>query len=548
MNWKKLTALSLVALVCSTTSLGIATAKMTRHIPEKLAKEQFLERNIKEMPASFDPGKIGDTNSMKVAVNFFDPLVRQSPDGPYVGAAAKSWTVSKDGKTYTFKLQPKGVWSDGKPVTAQDFVYAWQRLTDPRNGSPYNDYLTNAHVVNAAEVAAGKLPPSALGVKALDKQTFQVQLTQPTPWFIQLISVVMLSPIREDVVNKYGDRWTQVGNIVTNGPYLLHDVRVNDHIYLKKFPKYWDADNVLITDSTYIFATDINVVYSKYLTNELKTADIPPNIYQKVLTERPKEVKSYLDPYLWYFDFNVKQVPDQRVRTAIKYLVDSKFLTDKILKAGKATSIFAPTFLQDGQLATEEAYFKTAYKTNVQKAITLLKQAGYSASKPFKLHLTTGRDQLINNIIVAFQGWIEQNSQGLIKFSYQSYESKIYEDLVQKRDFQVRLAWYKSDYDQASSFYNILLCNNSQNSSGWCNKQYDQLVTKANATVNATERAKLYAQANKVIQQETPVSPIYVKGAYLLQSPALGGLSLKVKNRFLRDYYIIADQQVAPTK
>ncbi|WP_222987580.1 ABC transporter substrate-binding protein [Psittacicella hinzii] len=524
------------------------SAKWENTIPAnvKLNKVQFLQRNAKENPATIDPGKLSDSNSINVARSLFDTLVRQAPDGHYVGVAAKAWKQSADGLTWTFYLRPEATWSDGKPVTAHDFVYAWQRLVDPQNASVYIDYLANANVKNAQEISQGKLAPQELGVQALDDYTFVVHLKQATPWFTQLVTLGVLSPVRQDKIEQFGDQWTHPENFVGNGPYILTENIINGHITFVKNPKYWDAKNVTIDKSEYIFMTDINMIYNKYLANEVLTADIPPNIYNKVLQERPNEVKEYIDPFTWSLYFNVDKFPDVKVRRALKLLIDNRYLTNVILKAGQPTSIFTPTFLADGQLATEEAYFTRPYQENVEEAIELLKQAGYSKEKPLHFSLLAPREQLINVTLVAIQGWFQQKTNGLVKMDTNIMERKVYESVVQSKDYQVRLGWLRADYDQASSFYNTLLCNNGQNSTLWCNPEYDAIVLEANKTVDERKRAELYAKANEIIQAQTPVAPIYLKGAYLLQSPALGGLSLKVKRRFLRDYYVI-DAKVAPT-
>lgn len=513
-----------------------------------LKQPQFLARNIKETPASLDPGKLGDSNSAKVVRALFDTLVRQAPNGEWVGVAAKSWTVSPDGLTWTFHLRNNGYWHDGKRVSADDFVYAWQRVTDPKNGSAYADYLGTAHVKNAKEVAQGKLPPSELGVKALNELELQVSLTQPTPWFAQLVTHIALAPVRKDLIELYGDKWTSVEHFVGNGPYKLTENRVNDVLKLTKFDFYWDADNVKIPESTYVFVTDINAVYARYLAGELLTADIPPALYEKVLKERPHEVKSYLDPVTWFLEFNTEKVTDPQVRRAVKLLVNNKFLTDTLLKAGQPTTIFTPPFLADGQYGEQEEYFERPYAANVAEAVKLLQQAGYSKDKPFQLHLTAPRDQLIRQIVIALQSWFSDGTEGLIDFSYEQQESKILQDSVRRGDFQVRLGFRQAEYEHASAFLNQLTCNNSQNSAHWCNPAYDLLVQQANATVDAEKRAQLYGLAGKIIQLETPVAPIYVKGAFLLKSPALGGLSLAVKRRYLRDYFVIDQVKVAPTK
>lgn len=402
-------------------------------------------------------------------------------------------------------------------------------------------------MLNADKVVKGELDPSQLGVKATDDFTFVVTLEQPVPWFAQLVTLGVLAPVRQDVVEKYGDFWTSPKHIVTNGPYLLAENVINGHLLYKKFPEYWDAEHVTIEESRSIFINDINALYLKYLANEIMTADIPPPIYEKVLKERPNEVKSYLDPITYFIQVNVEKLPDPKVRRALKLLIDNRTLTDKVLRIGLATSVLTPYFLQDAQLATQAPYFNRSLEENSKEAVALLKAAGFSKENPLKLELTTSRDTQVTNAVVAIQSWFKNNSEELVDLTYTTQDSKTYASTVASKNYQLRYGYRRADYDQASSFYNTYLCTSSQNDSNWCNANYDALVLQANKTLDPTKRAELYAQASLILQEENPVIPLFIKSARLLQSPALGGLSLKVKRRYLRDYFLIADEKVAPT-
>lgn len=160
-------------------------------------------------------------------------------NGHPVPGVAESWD-NKDFKVWTFHIRKDAKWSDGSPVTAQDFVYSWQRLADPKTASPYASYLQYGHVANVDEIIAGKKPATDLGVKAIDDKTFEVTLSEPVPYFYKLLVHPSVSPVPKAAIEKYGEKWTQPANIVTNGAYKLKDWVVNERIVLERNTNYWD--------------------------------------------------------------------------------------------------------------------------------------------------------------------------------------------------------------------------------------------------------------------------------------------------------------------
>ncbi|RIY32689.1 hypothetical protein CKF54_04330 [Psittacicella hinzii] len=511
----------------------------------KLAAEQKININLGSFPDTLDPGKFSDGTSAAVARAIFDTLYRQGPNGDYIPVAAERAVVSDDGLTWTFYLRKEAKWSDGKPVTAHDFVYSWQRLSDPSTGSSYGNYLAhNANVVNAEEVSVGKLPPSALGVKAVDDYTFEVKLTQPTPWLTQVVSYGVLAPVRKDLIEKHGDAWVRPGNIVSNGPYQLVRYAVNDEITLKKVDTYWDAANATLTDIRFVFIKDPNTSYYQYVSGELLFTGIPPQLKEQILKERPEEVRQSPALLAGYLDFQHSYEPfkNPKVRRAIALLTDNKFIVERIYTAGTPTSIFVPTYVQDGQLSTQADYWDRSLEERRKEAVKLLTEAGFSKSNPLKIELTYYSGKTIQRAFVALQSQWDKGSGGLVKLTGDQTEWKTYLDKIKNKDYQVRMSGWGADYDQASTFYNIYLCANSANYSSFCSKDYDDLVNRANSEVDATKRAELYAQANKYLQDNQVNVPFNWGLLYALVSPALGGYNEKNDERYYRDYYIIADK------
>ncbi|WP_222987467.1 ABC transporter substrate-binding protein [Psittacicella hinzii] len=541
---KVLTALCLTGLVSGLTQAA--------DIPKGtvLAEKQELNYNYVSSPDTIDPTLSQYSNSFSVNRMLFDTLVRQNSHGDYVGQAAKSWEVSEDGLTWTFHLREDAKWSDGQPVKAKDFVYSWQRLTDPKTAAAYGDYLVTANVANAKEVFEGKAPVTELGVSAPDDYTLVVKLTQPTPWLSQMVTLGVLSPLRQDVLEKFGDNWTGVDNIVTNGPFLLKVNRLNDTMDFERNPNHWDAANTVITKVHFDFIQNPLTGYYKYLTGEYPTTGIPTQFKKKVLEERPEELITIQTLSTSYFKVNNKRVTDPRVRKAIALLVNRNVLTEKILGGHKPTSQFTPPLIKDGQYVKQAYWLNRPHEENVAEAIELLKEAGYTKEKPYELTYLMMSGSLENKIYVALAGMIKQGSGGLIDFKQEVLESKAWVQRVSgERDYDITTSGWNADYDQASTFFNLFSCNSSINDILYCNPEYDRVLDEANRTQDAEKRAQLYAQLNDIIVgQDYAVIPLYNTDVLALKSPALQGYNEKNDVRYFNDYYFVAGKKVKGAK
>ncbi|RIY33594.1 hypothetical protein CJP74_01635 [Psittacicella melopsittaci] len=540
---KVLTALCLSGLVTGTAMAAI--------IPPgtKLAEKQELNYNYSSSPDTIDPSISQYSSSFAVNRIIFDTLVRQNSEGEYVGQGAESWDVSEDGLTWTFHLRKNAKWSDGKPVVAADYVYSWQRLTDPKTAAGYGDYLSTANVVNAREVFEGKLPLEDLGVKALDDYTLQVSLTQPTPWLAQMVTLGVLSPLRKDVLEKYGDKWTNAENIVTNGPFLLKVHRLNDTMDFVKNPNHWDAENTVITKIHFDFIQNPLTSYYKYLQGEYPTTGIPTQFKKQVLAERPEELITIQTLSTSYLKVNTQRITDVRVRKAIALLIDRKTLTERILGGNTPTAQLTPPLIKDGQYVQQAYWLNRPHSENVKEAVELLKEAGYTKEKPFEItYLMTGGSES-NKFYVAFAGFFKQGTGGLINLKQEVVENRTWMQRVSTdRDYEIAWGGWNADYDQASTFFNIYTCDSPINDVFYCNPEYDRLLAEANKTQDPEQRAKLYAQVNDILIADYPIIPIENTDFLALKSPALGGYNEKNDVRYFNDYYFIADKKVKGAK
>lgn len=270
-----------------------------------LAEKQTLVRNNGSEVQSLDPHKIEGVPESNISRDLFEGLLVSDLDGHPAPGVAESWD-NKDAKVWTFHLRKDAKWSDGTPVTAQDFVYSWQRSVDPNTASPYASYLQYGHIAGIDEILEGKKPITDLGVKAIDDHTLEVTLSEPVPYFYKLLVHPSTSPVPKAAIEKFGEKWTQPGNIVTNGAYTLKDWVVNERIVLERSPTYWNNAKTVINQVTYLpIASEVTDV-NRYRSGEIDMTynNMPIELFQKLKKEIPDEV--HVDPYLCTYYYEIK--------------------------------------------------------------------------------------------------------------------------------------------------------------------------------------------------------------------------------------------------
>ncbi|MGH8149808.1 MAG: peptide ABC transporter substrate-binding protein, partial [Steroidobacteraceae bacterium] len=287
-------ALVLASLLAACTGGQLTASVPSISVGSQLAADQVVNRALDAMPRSLDPSLSIDVTGQQVIDDLFEGLTTLDPKGNVIPGVATSWDVSSDGKTWTFHLRHDARWSNGDPVTAADFVYAWRREVDPKTAAEYAQALSP--IVNALAIATGKAPVDSLGVTALDPHTLRVSLNAPTPYLTALLTDNYLQPVPRAAIERYGDAWTRPGHMVSDGPFELSAVVIGDRITLVKNPFYWDAAHVSLTRVTYYPLDDDTAQTERFLAGGLDyTSEFDTSKYSWLKSRLGSEV--HTGPY-----------------------------------------------------------------------------------------------------------------------------------------------------------------------------------------------------------------------------------------------------------
>lgn len=543
---RSLTKKSALAITISTllgfSTMGVHAAMVPDGV--KLAEKQQLVRNNGSEPQSLDPHKIEGVPEAALARDLFEGITIVSPDGDILPGSATSWD-NKDFTVWTFKIREGAKWSNGDPVTAQDFVYSWQRLADPNTASPYASYLQYAHIANIDDVIAGKKKPSELGLKALDNNTLQVTLSEAVPYLPKLLAHSSMSPVNQKVVEKFGEQWTQPNNFVGNGAYILKGWTVNERINLERSPTYWDNKNTVIDKVTFLpissEVTDVN----RYRAGEIDMtySNLPIEYFQKLKQEIPNELR--VNPYMctYYYEINNEKAPfnDPRVREALKLAMDRDIITYKVKNQGDIPAYgFTPPFT-DGMKTTKPEWFSqwTQEQRN-EKARQLLEEAGFNKANPLKFKLLYNTSDLHKKLAIAAASIWKKNLGADV--SLENQEWKTFLDTRHQGNYDVSRAGWCADYNEPSSFLNMMLSYSSNNTVHYKNTDFDKLMQASLRVKTDAERADIYQQAEALLDKDSAIVPMYYYVNTRLVKPYVGGYSGKdpLDNLHTKDLYIIA--------
>ncbi|WP_447881170.1 ABC transporter substrate-binding protein [Serratia fonticola] len=508
----------------------------------QLAPLQRMVINNGSEVASLDPHKVEGTPESNIILNLLEGLVSTDANGHLAPAVAENWE-NTDYQTWTFHLRPGGVWSDGSPVTAQDFVYSWQRLADPKTGSPYASYLQYARIEHIDAILAGKKPPESLGVSAIDEKTLKVTLSEPVPYFVSMLSHTSMKPVKQSVVEKFGDKWTLPQNYVGNGAYRLSEWVVNERIVLERSPSYWNNSKTVIEQATFLpLSSEVSDI-NRYRSGEIDITNsaIPPNLYAKMKREIPEQL--HVNPYLctFYYEINNQRAPftDERVRAAVKLTLDRDIIANKIMGQGQIPAYsFTPTFTEGGNFSQPEWAGWTQEKRN-EEAKKLLAQAGFNAEKPLKFTLFYNTsDQNKQQAIAAASMW-KKNLGAQVTLQNQEWKTSL--QSRHEGQFDVARATWCGDYNEPSAFLNMLLSNSSNNTFFYKSPAFDALMASTLQAPDAAARGAIYQQAETLLDKDSALVPVYYRVSARLVKPTVGGFTGKDPQDYidLKNFYII---------
>jgi oligopeptide transport system substrate-binding protein len=525
-------------------SISVVYSAQAADVPAgvQLAEQQKIVINNGLEVASLDPQKVEGIPESNIILNLLEGLVSTDANGHVVAAVATNWE-NRDFKTWTFHLRPDAVWSDGSPVTAQDFVYSWQRLADPKTGSPYASYLQYAKVENIDAILTGKQSPQTLGIKAIDDKTLQITLSEPVPYFISMLSHTSLKPVKRSVVEKFGDKWTLPANYVGNGAYRLKDWVVNERIVLERSPSYWNNKKTVIDQATFLpIASEVSDV-NRFRSGEIDITNsaIPPNLFAKMKSEIPEQL--HVNPYLctFYYELNNQRAPftDVRVRTAVKLTLDRDIIANKIMGQGQIPAYsLTPSFTEGAKFTAPEWAGWSQEQRNTE-AKKLLAEAGFSAAKPLKFTLLYNTsDQNKQQAIAAASMW-KKNLGADVTLRNQEWKTSL--ESRHQGQYDVARATWCGDYNEPSAFLNLVISNSSINTIFYKSPAFDALMASTLKAPDEAARAVLYQQAEAQLDKDSALVPVYYRVSARLIRPSVGGFTGKDPLDYtdLKNLYII---------
>lgn len=458
-------------------------------------------------PETIDPALTTDQVSMRLATSLFEGLCRVTVAGRAEPGMAERWEISEDKKTYVFHLRAGSTWTDGQPVVAQDFVASWQRALDPQTGA---DYATLMHVIRGAKAFTEGVEKdfAKVGVRALDAQTLEVQLENPTPYFIDLCSFVTLSPVPMRTIAQHGTAWIKPDRIVSNGAYVLEEWRLDDRIRLRKNPRYWDAANVKLSTVEVKPVQDANTALSYFHTGQcdlmMDKGMVPPTLTQK-LKQQPW---FHTGPFLgtWFIRINNTRPPfnDPRVRQAFALALEKSRIVEKITQLGEPVAQgITPKGTGQGYEPPE------GLNHDVKRAQQLLAEAGYPGGKGFpRVEYLYIPLPIERNIAIELQAMWQGNLGVTVNLVKQ--EQKVWLKSMRELDYHLCRSSWVGDYNDPSTFLDLFTSANGQNRMGYADTSYDALIGEAAREPDIQRRNSLFQQAEKrLVSDQAALIPVY---------------------------------------
>ncbi|GKX42585.1 peptide ABC transporter substrate-binding protein [Pectobacterium carotovorum subsp. carotovorum] len=474
-----------------------------------LAEKQEIVRHIKDEPASLDPIKAVGLPEAQVARDLFEGLVNQDAKGNIVPGVALRWQTA-DNRMFIFTLRDNARWSNGEPVTANDFVYSWRRLVTPENSSPFAWFARLAGIQNAEQILAGKLPVDQLGVTAVNDHTLKVQLSKPVPYFVSLTANFSLFPVHQATVEKFGNDWTKPGNLVGNGAFKLDHRVVNEKLVLTQNQYYWDNANTRLTKVTFVPINQESNATKRYLSGDIDiTESFPKNLYQKLLKDLPGQVYTPDQLGTYYYAFNTQRAPtnDVRVRKALSYAIDRKVIAEKVLGTGEKPAWHFTPDVTAGFKPTESLLQQYSQDELNAQAKALMAAAGYGPNNPLKLSLLYNTSESHQKIAIAVASMWKKTLGVDVRLSNQEWQTYI--DSRNSGNFDVVRASWVGDYNEPSTFLSLLTSHHSGNITRFKNANYDRVLDEAGNQTNPQALNADYNRAEQILMDEAPIAPIY---------------------------------------
>ena len=511
---------------------------------ERLAEDQTFTYRVLDEHSSVDPQIVEDVSGSDIVRDLFEGLMNQDRDGNLEPGVALGFEPGSGMDVYRFTLRRDAKWSNGEPVTAGDFVYAWRRAVDPALASPYAWFMELMSIENAAEIIAGRKPVSSLGITAIDDHTLEVRLAAPLPYFPQMTTHATTFPVHQATVEAHGDEWTRPGNIVSNGAYVLAEHLPNERSVRVRNPMYWNNEKTIIEQVVALVINDENVALTRYLAGELDQTAVPTGQFPRLRQEYPDEAFSIPRLCSYYYTFNLSDTgpdsfKDMRVRRALSLAVDRRIITENILAGGQPEAYtFTPAAVAGFEPPPTEIVSMSQSERDAL-ARKLMREAGYGPDNPLRFALVYNTSEGHKKIAVAIsQMWKQKLG---VNATLANLEWKVFLETRNNQDFELARGGWCGDYNEASTFLDLLDPDSGYNDGKYVNARINELLDQAKTASNP---GPLYAEVERIIANEAPIIPIYhYTGVFMLKDNVRNWPFNNVEqNWYSRNLYKVAEE------
>lgn len=501
---------NLAVVVASLLVVSVLLTGCSSNQPAAPAKEMKTSYNSGAEPKTLDPQMSNGIPEAIAEMNMFEGLTRLDKNNVAQPAIAEKIDVSADALKYTFHLRDSK-FSNGDPLTAEDFKFAWMRAMDPANAAEYAyqvaDYIKGGAAYNAK---TGKAED--VGIKVIDPKTLEVTLENPTPYFLALTAFPTYYPVDKKVVVANKDWNLKPETFVSNGPFKMKSWAHNDKIVLVKNDNYWDAKSVKLTELTLSLIEDRKAALTAYEAGQIDGVDngVPADDTERLLKSGDLKVEPQIGTYFYRFNVTKKPYDDPRVRQALAMAIDRKKIVDTAQKTNEK-SAFAFTSYGLNDVDTSKQFRDVGgdyFKEDLAKAKQLLADAGFPDGKGFpEIKILFNSDPNNEKIATIVQDMWSKNLG--IKVSLRPEEWKVYQESEQKLNYDVARAGWTGDYMDPMTFLDLFVKGGGNNHSGWANQQYDALISNAKKNADPKARMQQLHDAEKILMTELPVMPFY---------------------------------------
>lgn len=487
---------------------------------DRLAQEQIFRYAIANEPSAFDPQLAEDVTAHEIVNDLFEGLMTQDPQGNLLPGVALGFEASNGNRVFTFHLRDTAEWSDGTPVTAHDFVYAWRRLVSPETQSPYAWLFEIMQIENAPQIISGNAAVETLGVTAIDDHSLRVTLSAPTPYFPQLTTHSATFPVPKWTIRQHGNDWTRPDNIVSNGAYALSLHEPGKHSIRRRSMNYWNNGATIINEvQTFVIPDDAAVPY--FLDGQLDRVNVPFGQYKSLKASYPNETVSVPRLCTYYYTFNISEdgiaaFKDERVRKALSLTINRKTITEEVLGSGQTPAYsFSPPSIA-GFNAPVSVTVHMTQKERDDVAKRLMTKAGFDPSNPLSFALLFNTSNAHAAIAEAITGmW--QDTLGVTV----SLKQMPWRDFLTARgtqQFDLARSGWCGDYNEASTMLDLLHSDSRFNDGRYANPSVDALLN--NSRVNKNPHAS-YRAVEQILADEVPIIPIYHYAQPMMLSQSL---------------------------